>query len=117
MTHKAIATVLAIAVSYAVHAESPATANPASANAAVPVATQDAGKLPQNHGKRLDKVAQELGLSAEQKAKMAAIIEEKHQKIKALHEESRAKLKTVLTPEQFVKLDAMHPYRRHGKVE
>jgi len=116
MNVKLMATLLAMAVAYAAHAET-ATSPAPEVKAATPAATPDTGKPPKNHGKRMDKVAQELGLNEDQKTKMKAIIEEKHQKIKAAHEAANAKLKTVLTPEQYTKFESMHPYRRHGKPE
>jgi len=116
MNVKLWATLMLAAVSYAAHSETTTTTNPAPAvNTAVPAETPNVGKVPKNHGKRMDKVAQELGLNEDQKHKMKAIIEERHEKIKAIHEETKAKLKTVLTPEQFSKFESMHPHRRHGK--
>lgn len=106
-----MAILLAMTVSFAATAESTTAASPA------PAATANSGKLTKNHGKKMDKVAQELGLNEEQKTKMQAIIEEKHQKLKAIHDETNAKLKAVLTPEQFTKFEGMHPYRRHGKPQ
>ncbi len=118
MNVKLLVALLAVAVSYAAHAETSTTASPApAANTAMPTATPGVGKHPKNHGKRMDKVAQELGLNEDQKNKMQAIMEEKHQKMKAIHAETNAKLKTVLTPEQYTKFESMRPHRRHGKPE
>jgi hypothetical protein len=69
-------------------------------------------------GEKSDKLAVDLGLNDEQKAKVKAIIQEKldkkqqlmddkHKAMDALHEEHKAKLKEVLTEEQMKKWEEM----------
>lgn len=75
------------------------------------------------------KIADELGLSAEQKTKLQAVRkdaaekgkairedasltpEQRREKIKAIAEESKTKQKEILTPEQFAKLEEMQKNR------
>ena len=81
---------------------------------------------------RLEKLTQDLGLTADQQAKIKPILEDEAQKIKALHKDTslakdqmRPKIKEIrdaadtaikalLTPEQVTKFDALQP-QRHGK--
>jgi len=80
-------------------------------------------------GQRLDKMAEELGLSAEQKTQLEAAMKERMEKAQVLRggeslspEDRRAKMreiadahlakvKSILTPEQFTKWEEMRPAR------
>ena len=64
-----------------------------------------------HHEHKMAMMAQELGLTAEQKAKVDAIFEEQRIKFKAVHDETQTRLQAVLTPEQLKKLQEMHPLR------
>jgi Spy/CpxP family protein refolding chaperone len=81
-------------------------------------------------GARADKVATELGLSADQKAKWEAAMkaqfeqmkairedasltpEQKREKARAVREETDKGIKEILTPEQYAKLQKMRQDRR-----
>lgn len=89
----------------------------------------------QNPGQKADKMAKELGLNADQKAKVeqlfatrqqeSAALKTKfgtdkkagHAEMKAAHDRYEAQLKTILTPEQYAKFDKMKDeHRGHGKM-
>jgi periplasmic protein CpxP/Spy len=54
---------------------------------------------------KLERMVRELGLSPDQKIKVKAILDYEHAKKTALKQETEDKLKTVLTKEQFSKLE------------
>ena len=79
-------------------------------------------------GKRLEKMAQHLDLSDEQKSQVAQIMKAQGEKRKAMMEahkaqrdamqaDMRSQLSGVLTPEQMQKLDNMREERREEKME
>lgn len=53
-------------------------------------------------------LTKELGLNADQQAKMDALFADGEAKKKAQHEEFAAKMKEILTPEQHAKMQAKH---------
>jgi Spy/CpxP family protein refolding chaperone len=59
------------------------------------------------HGRKVERLTKELNLTDEQKTQVEALFKEQHEKFKALHEETNTKLKTILTPEQMNKMEAM----------
>jgi Spy/CpxP family protein refolding chaperone len=80
-------------------------------------------------GPNLDMLAQELGLSADQKAKLAPILEQqrakmqelrdlapeqRREKMRAVREENHKALAAILTPEQLKKFDEMNRGPRGG---
>jgi Spy/CpxP family protein refolding chaperone len=69
------------------------------------------GGFRKHHAHKMEMMAKELGLTAEQKSKVGAIFEEQKAKFQAIHEETKTRLKTVLTPEQAKKFEDMHPPR------
>ncbi len=82
-------------------------------------------------GPSIDRLAQILNLTADQKAKVAPILEEQHQKthkvfldntlsrdekiaqMKEIHDATAAQLKPILTDEQFQKWEKMSQPRQH----
>lgn len=64
-----------------------------------------------HHGKRLEHLAQELGLSTDQKLQLETIFKEDREKLKAFHEENRNKIKAILTSEQQAKFEALQHKR------
>ena len=62
---------------------------------------------------RIERMTDELGLNADQAAKVAAIFNDQKAKLKAVHEETRIRLQGILTPEQMTKLDELHQQGRH----
>jgi Spy/CpxP family protein refolding chaperone len=64
--------------------------------------------------KRMERLSKELSLTEEQKTKVGVVFKEQGEKYKAIHDETRTQLKTILTPEQFTKLEEMKQ-RRHDK--
>jgi Spy/CpxP family protein refolding chaperone len=86
----------------------------------------------QNPGQKADKMAKELGLNADQKAKLEQLMQTRKQEsaalkakygadkkagkadMKAAHDRYEAQLKTILTPEQYAKFDKMKA-EHHGK--
>ena len=69
--------------------------------------------------KHLDKLTKKLKLTDEQRGQVDGILKEYQQRMQALHEQFEAlhkekhdKIKTVLTPEQQEKFDAMHEMRK-----
>ncbi len=61
---------------------------------------------------RLERMAENLNLTADQQTKIRAIFDEKHSKMKALHEESHKKVLAVLTPEQKEKFEKQREERK-----
>ncbi|MCD2449590.1 hypothetical protein GO003_004215 [Methylicorpusculum oleiharenae] len=64
--------------------------------------------------KRMERMSKELSLTEEQQTKVGAVFKEQGEKYKAIHDETQSQLKTILTPEQFTKLEEMKQ-RRHDK--
>lgn len=66
---------------------------------------------------RFNRLSQELNLSEDQKAKVQATFEQTRQKIQAAIEEARSnaetQLQSVLTPEQYQKLQSMWQQHEH----
>jgi Spy/CpxP family protein refolding chaperone len=65
------------------------------------------------HGPRLDRMAERLALTEEQKGQVELILTEQQQKRQALRDETRARMDEVLTEEQRAKLDEMRNSRSH----
>ncbi len=69
------------------------------------------GKMEQKQGdwqaKRLDRMAKELNLTAEQKNKVSAIMDKTQEEMKAVRDAREKKVKAVLTPDQAKKFDEM----------
>jgi len=100
--------------------------------------TNKAGQAPKKHAgppggagmkEHLDKMAEDLKLTADQKTKVEAVMkeqgekmrgmrdlpqEERREKGKALREEMSKKMKGILTPEQFAQWEKNRPQRRPG---
>jgi len=82
-------------------------------------------------GRQLEKMAEHLQLSDQQKAAVASIMQEQNDKRKTLQQnmqtqraqlqaETRARMSEVLSPEQLKKMDSMREERqekRHEKME
>jgi len=62
---------------------------------------------PEERTKKLDKMAKELNLSADQKEKVRAIKDEKYTKIEAAQTDAHNQIRGVLNPDQQVKFDKM----------
>ena len=58
-------------------------------------------------GNRLERMTKNLGLTADQKAKLEPIFKQQGEKFKALHEETHTLVTQVLTKEQITKWDEM----------
>ncbi|MGZ5012747.1 MAG: Spy/CpxP family protein refolding chaperone [Methylobacter sp.] len=80
----------------------------------VAAAPGDKGDFEGDHANRVERLAKNLDLNAEQKSKVEVIFKEQHEKLKAIHEETRARLQAVLTKEQMTKMDEMKK-QRHEK--
>ena len=67
-------------------------------------------------GPNLDRLAQALNLTDQQKTDLKAIFADQGKKRRALREETRARMQEVLTAEQLAQLDEMRQSRkaRHG---
>src|SRR5262249_44680806 len=57
--------------------------------------------------RRLERMSEELNLTADQKAKIKALFDDQRAKMKALHEETRTKMMALLTPDQKAKLEKL----------
>jgi len=68
-------------------------------------------------GNPLDRMAQELNLTAEQKAKLTTIFQAQREKMKARHEAMEGKLRSILTPEQQAQLDQMKAERQERRKQ
>ncbi len=58
--------------------------------------------------KKAECLAKDLGLNAEQQAKIKTVFEQKEQKSKLLREEFHAQMQQILTPEQQTKMEEKH---------
>lgn len=69
-----------------------------------------------SRGPSVDRLAQALKLTDQQKTQLEAIFAEQGEKRRALWEETRARMQEVLTAEQLTQLDEMRQHRkgRHG---
>jgi len=56
---------------------------------------------------RLERLSNELQLTADQKARLEAIFNEKHEKIRMIREETQSRIKDVLSEEQLEKWDEL----------
>jgi periplasmic protein CpxP/Spy len=65
-------------------------------------------------GPKIERLAEELNLTEEQKTSLEAIFKEQRAKHKALREEGRARMKEVLNDEQMAKMKEMRE-RRHAR--
>jgi len=66
---------------------------------------------------KMERLSNELQLTADQKAKLEAIFNERHEKIRSIREETQNSIKEVLSEEQFITLEAMKKNRfkkQHG---
>jgi Spy/CpxP family protein refolding chaperone len=66
-------------------------------------------ETPASH--KLDHLSKELGLTAEQKAKVDSIFKAQHEKFATIHRESHDKVTELLNPEQAAKWEEMR--RQH----
>lgn len=74
-------------------------------------AVNDASPHEWHRGERIERLTQELGLSADQKAQLVTIFQQHHEKLKALHDEQHKLLEGVLTKEQMAKYDTLRKER------
>lgn len=65
--------------------------------------------------KKVECLTKDVGLNAEQQAKVQTIFEQKAQKAKALREEIHAQIQQVLTPEQVAAMEKKHKHHGHKK--
>jgi protein CpxP len=97
-------TLLAIALSFAIPA-------------AIAVGLGSQAEASPYRGPFVDRLAQKLDLTDQQKTQLKAIFAEQREKRRALREEKRARMQEVLTPEQLTEWDEMRQRRkgRHGR--
>lgn len=62
--------------------------------------------------KKIERMDKALSLTDDQKSRLEALFKQNGEKFKALHEETQSQLKTILTPEQYTRLQEMKQ-RRH----
>lgn len=74
----------------------------------------NSGGFEGHHAHRVERLAKNLDLTAEQKTKVDALFKEQEGKFKSIHEETRTRLQQVLTKEQMTKMDDMKK-QRHEK--
>lgn len=65
-----------------------------------------------HYAKRLERLTENLNLTAEQKAKLEPILKEQEEKFKTIREETHKRMQEVLTKEQLTKMDEMKKQRR-----
>lgn len=66
----------------------------------------------QYRAKKIERLDKELSLTDDQKSKIDTLFKQNGEKFKALREETQSQLKTILTPEQYSKLEELKQ-RRH----
>lgn len=72
----------------------------------------------QHRAKKIERLDKELSLTDDQKSKVDTLFKQNGEKFKAIHEETQSQLKTILTPEQYSKLQEMKQRQQeqwHGK--
>lgn len=71
-------------------------------------ATADTGEhkcdMEQYRAKKIERMDKELSLTDDQKSKLDTLFKQSGEKFRAIHEETQSQLKTILTPEQYSKL-------------
>ena len=73
---------------------------------AIPVALAAGGDGPGKFaGRGLERMAEQLQLTDEQKTQMKGLFDEQRAQREAMHEQTRAKMAEILTPEQLQKMD------------
>jgi Spy/CpxP family protein refolding chaperone len=71
----------------------------------------DGGRFEGHRGDRVERMAKDLNLNAEQKSQLEAIFKEQREKFEAIHQDTRARIQKVLTPEQQAKFDDLKKQR------
>ncbi|BBL35666.1 hypothetical protein Nstercoris_01941 [Nitrosomonas stercoris] len=61
---------------------------------------------------KIERMGKHLSLTDEQKTKLEALFKQNREKFKALREESRTQMQSILTPEQYSKLQETKQQRR-----
>ena len=64
------------------------------------------------HANKVEMIANKLGLTDDEKAKVTEIYKQQHIKHKAIKQETRKRLSEILTADQMKKIDEM---KKHGK--
>ncbi|MGY6277857.1 hypothetical protein [Methylomonas sp. MgM2] len=67
-----------------------------------------------HRGDRVERLAKELDLNADQKTKLEDIFKQEHEKFEALRQETHQQIQGVLTPEQMTKFEQLKK-ERHEK--
>jgi periplasmic protein CpxP/Spy len=72
----------------------------------------DAGHFEGHRGDKVERLAKELNLSAEQKSKLEVIFKDQREKFSAIRQETRARMQQELNAEQMTKLDDLKKRRQ-----
>ncbi len=80
----------------------------------IAAASNDNGEHGWHHGGRLERMTKELGLTADQKAKLEPIFKQQQESFKAAHEANKKLIEGILTKEQTAKWDELKK-QRHEK--
>lgn len=81
---------------------------------AVTYAGGEKGDYQHHCAKKMERLEKELSLTADQKSQMEALFKEQKTKFKAIREETQSQMQTILTPDQYTKLEEMKQ-RRYEK--
>jgi len=81
--------------------------------AAAYAASGDRGRP--DRGARMERLAERLELSDEQRARLETLFEEQRAERDAMREQMRARMAEVLTPEQQARMGEMREQRRDGR--
>ena len=82
--------------------------------AAFPGSGSGGGRFEGHRGERMERLAETLNLTEDQKSKLQVIFKEQRAKHEAIHQETRARMQEVLSAEQMAKMDELKQ-RRHEK--
>lgn len=81
-------------------------------------ATANPGEYKGDHdhyqAKKIERLDKELSLTSDQKSRIETLFKQNGEKFKALREETQSQMQTILTPEQYTKLQEMKQ-RRHER--
>lgn len=78
------------------------------------------GNFEHHFARKIERLNQKLSLSDDQKARLETLFGQQREKVKTAHEETQAQLQTILTAEQYSRVQEMkqHPHEKwHEKYQ
>lgn len=66
----------------------------------------------QYQARKIERLSKELSLTDDQKSKLETLFKQEGEKFRTIYEETQSQLKTILTPEQYSKLQELKQRRQ-----